>query len=64
MERGDISEDDMKKVLDSQKRFGEIVLEKGMAEPSQIESALAEQQHVKDILRKRHGSFGEARHSG
>jgi two-component system chemotaxis sensor kinase CheA len=53
VERGDISVDDMREILSSRKRFGEILVEKGLANQSHIQSALVEQQHVRDVLRKR-----------
>lgn len=53
VERGELTPEDMVKVLESRKRFGEIVVEKGLAEPSQVEAALAEQQQVREVQQRR-----------
>jgi two-component system chemotaxis sensor kinase CheA len=53
VERGELTPEDMVKVLESRKRFGEILVEKGLAEPSQVEAALAEQQQVREVQQRR-----------
>ena len=53
VERGDLTTEDMMKALESRKRFGEIVVEKGLAQPSQVEAALAEQQQVREVQKRR-----------
>jgi two-component system chemotaxis sensor kinase CheA len=40
-------------VLESRKLFGELVVEKGLAEPSKIEAALVEQQQVREVQQRR-----------
>jgi two-component system chemotaxis sensor kinase CheA len=49
VERGDLSQEDLQKVLNAQKRVGEMLIEAGVSRPDQIESALIEQQHIKEI---------------
>ena len=56
VERGDLTPADLKKVLDSKKRFGEALVESGMVHPLKIESALMEQQHVREIRQQRQGA--------
>jgi two-component system chemotaxis sensor kinase CheA len=53
VERGDLTAEDMVKVLESRKLFGELVVEKGLAEPSKIEAALVEQQQVREVQQRR-----------
>jgi two-component system chemotaxis sensor kinase CheA len=53
VERGDLTTEDMMKVLESRKLFGEIVVEKGLAQPSQVEAALAEQQQIREVQKRR-----------
>lgn len=47
VERGDVRQEELSKVLSEQKRLGEILVEKGITTPEKVESALAEQQHVR-----------------
>ena len=49
IERGLVSQEDLREALGSQKRVGELLLEKGLVESSKIESALAEQQHLRAV---------------
>ncbi len=53
VERGDLAREDMSRVLESRKLFGELLVEEGLAHPSHVEAALAEQQHVRDVQQKR-----------
>jgi two-component system, chemotaxis family, sensor kinase CheA len=53
VERGDISTEELMRVLDSKKRIGEILVELGRVSPDKIQSALAEQEHIKEIHQKR-----------
>jgi two-component system chemotaxis sensor kinase CheA len=53
VERGDLSLDEMQKVLMSQKRFGELLVEQGVVSPEKVQSALVEQQHVKSVRKER-----------
>ena len=53
IERGNLTKDDLEKVISSQKKIGEILIEEGLVENRQVESALSEQQHVMDVKRQR-----------
>jgi two-component system chemotaxis sensor kinase CheA len=44
LERGEISPDDLKKVLEKQKPLGELLVEEKLVTPTQVKSALAQQQ--------------------
>ncbi len=49
VERGDLSSEDIRKVITEQKRLGEILVQKGMVDQGKIDSALVEQTHVRGI---------------
>jgi len=53
VERGDLSSDDLKKALDTHGRIGEQLVDAGMIDPAKVESALIEQQQVRDVREKR-----------
>ncbi len=53
LERNDISEEDLQKSLDVQKPIGEILVDSGLTDSGKIESALAEQEHVRNTLKKK-----------
>ena len=53
VERRDITLDDLKRTLGFQKRIGDILVEQGVVDPGKVQSALVEQQHVKEIQEKR-----------
>ncbi len=53
VERGDLSTEDMRKTLEKQKRFGEMLLDADLINAGKVESALAEQQHVRKVVEKR-----------
>ncbi len=53
VERGDISSDDLKKVLEGRKLIGETLVELGLVHPQKIQSALIEQDHIKEQQNKR-----------
>lgn len=53
LERGDISAEDLQKALRLGKRLGEALVETGAVAPGKVESALAEQQHIKEIQKGR-----------
>jgi two-component system chemotaxis sensor kinase CheA len=55
VERGDLSPVDMHTVLGQQKRFGELAVAAGVVTPDKVQSALAEQQHVKNLRQERAG---------
>jgi two-component system, chemotaxis family, sensor kinase CheA len=52
IERGDITENQLKSVLDEKRLLGEMLVEKGMVAPEKVESALVKQQHVKQLREK------------
>jgi two-component system chemotaxis sensor kinase CheA len=54
VEKGDLKTEDMLNVLQSKKRFGEILVEQGLVEPERIESALIEQNEVRKIQQQKH----------
>jgi two-component system chemotaxis sensor kinase CheA len=56
VERGDLSPEDLQKVLKGKKRFGELLIETGIVPHAKIESALVEQQHVRDLRERRLGA--------
>ncbi|MDD2499787.1 MAG: chemotaxis protein CheA [Geobacter sp.] len=53
VERGDLSPVEMQKILSMQKRFGEILVEQGLVPASKVQSALIEQQQVKQARQER-----------
>ncbi len=53
VERGDLSPVEMQKILSMQKRFGEILVEQGLVPASKVQSALLEQQQVKQARQER-----------
>jgi two-component system chemotaxis sensor kinase CheA len=53
VERGDLTHDDLQKALKTKKLIGEMLVEAGVVAPGHVESALVEQQHVRDIREKR-----------
>jgi two-component system chemotaxis sensor kinase CheA len=61
VERGDLTLEDMRRVLEEKKLFGEIVVEKGLVGSSRVESALEEQKQVREMQQKRQSA--EAAHS-
>ncbi len=56
VERGDITEEGLKKVLAEKKPIGEMLVEKGLVATDKVESALVEQQHVRKKLEKSQGT--------
>jgi two-component system chemotaxis sensor kinase CheA len=55
IERGDLTPEDMQKSLNTKKRLGEVLIEKGIVPHAKVESALLEQQHVRDQRERRRG---------
>ena len=53
VERGDLSQSDLKEVLSEQRRIGELLISRGLVTPEKIQSALVEQQHVKEMRQER-----------
>src|SRR5208283_8583 len=52
VERGDVSYEDVLQILKEKKPLGKMLVEKGITTPDKVDSALAEQQHVKKIREK------------
>jgi two-component system chemotaxis sensor kinase CheA len=52
IERGFVTKEDLNKVLSQQKRIGQMLVESDMIDSRKVESALIEQQHVKEIKQK------------
>ena len=55
LERGDLTPEDIQKSLKPNKRLGEVLIETGIVPNAKVESALIEQQHVRDLRERRHG---------
>ncbi len=53
VERGDLSQVEMNKILSYQKRFGELAVAMGAVTPDKVQSALLEQQQVKVVRQER-----------
>ncbi|MEW6264974.1 MAG: chemotaxis protein CheA [Thermodesulfobacteriota bacterium] len=53
IEKGDLSPDDLAKVLKVRPRVGEMLVEAGVISPEQVQSALVEQRHVQEVREKR-----------
>ena len=51
--RGDVSSEDLHKVLQSKKRIGELLVESGVVSRNRVESALVQQEHVREIQEKK-----------
>jgi two-component system chemotaxis sensor kinase CheA len=60
VERGDLTYEDMQKSLKTIKRFGEILIETGAVSTAKVQSALVEQQHVRELREQRHGADATA----
>lgn len=53
LERGDVSPELVKQALSAQQRFGQILVGMGAVNSDKVASALAEQEHVRDVRDKR-----------
>ncbi|MFO7982748.1 MAG: chemotaxis protein CheA [Desulfuromonadales bacterium] len=58
VDRGELPESDLEKFLHSKKRLGESLVEAGVLNAGQIDSALAEQQHLNRMRQERRQSQG------
>ncbi len=56
VDRGDLSSDDLDRVLGKQKRIGELLVKAEVVDEGVVESGLAEQQHIREIRKKRRES--------
>ncbi len=55
LERGELSESELREALQSQRRVGEVLVRSGMLAPDAMDSALAEQEHVNRMRELRRG---------
>lgn len=53
VERGDLDDENLRMILKKQKRVGEMLVDANLVDTGKVESALAEQQHIKKITEKR-----------
>ena len=53
VERGDLSDHDVEKILSGRKLLGELLMEADLVSPDAIESALAEQAHLRKLRQSR-----------
>jgi two-component system chemotaxis sensor kinase CheA len=60
VERGDLTVEDMETVLKNKKRFGEMLVESGLAVPSKVDAALVEQEQIREAQQKRQNSEAAA----
>jgi two-component system chemotaxis sensor kinase CheA len=60
IERGDLSGEEVKNLLGTQKRIGELLVDSGLIDPGKVESALAEQKHVREIRQKKQAAESAA----
>jgi two-component system, chemotaxis family, sensor kinase CheA len=56
VERGDLTPNDLQKMLKGKKLFGELLIETGIVPNAKVESALVEQKHVRDLREQRLGA--------
>lgn len=52
VERGDLLQEDLQKILSEHKKLGEKLVEAGLVRPDSVQSALAEQQHLNKMREK------------
>jgi len=62
VERGDISQDEIDKVLGKTKRIGEILVDANLVSRDQVESALVEQEQVRTVQEQRQQKSKEQSH--
>ncbi len=53
VERGDLDDENLRVILRKQKRVGEMLVDANLVDTGKVESALAEQQHMKEVTEKR-----------
>lgn len=56
LERGDLTEEDLERVLREKKRLGEMLVATGVVSGDKVESALVEQKHVREARERRVGA--------
>ena len=60
IERGDVTPEELDKVLGQKKLLGELLVESGIVQPGKIESALGEQKFISELQDKKRGVEGAA----
>jgi len=60
IERGDITPEELAKVLAQKKLLGEMLIESGIVQPDKLESALCEQKIIRELQDKKKGAEGAA----
>ena len=53
IERGDLSAEDIRKAMSGRKKLGEVLVEAGVVEAGVVQTALLEQEHVREVRQKR-----------
>jgi two-component system chemotaxis sensor kinase CheA len=53
IERGDVSAEEINKIMAERKQIGEVLIEKGLVKTEAVRSALEEQKHVKEMRAKK-----------
>jgi two-component system, chemotaxis family, sensor kinase CheA len=53
IERGDLIPGDLERVLSAKKKIGEILVDAGLVDAEKVQSALAEQEHIRELREKR-----------
>ncbi len=53
VERGDVAQEELSRILKDQKRIGELLVDRGLIDAGKVRTALAEQQHIEQIRQKR-----------
>ncbi|MCP5054419.1 MAG: chemotaxis protein CheA [bacterium] len=53
VEKGDLTEDKVVEIIGHKKKIGELLVEEGVVKPEEVDSALMEQQHVREVRKKR-----------
>lgn len=52
LERGQISQEDLRRALSEQKRIGQLLVNRGLVAPDAVASALAEQEHIREVRKR------------
>ncbi len=52
IERGDVSKEELQKILAGKKRLGDMVVDAGLVKPDEVQAALVEQRHVRKVREK------------
>ncbi len=52
IERGDVSKEELQRILNNKKRLGDLIVDAGLVQPDEVQAALVEQQHVRKVREK------------